>query len=379
MCCEATDALLEFIRRSLNVTGLRNLNAPRRLKLRVPVLKEWLQRHGHGALASTIPDWDPVRKPTGRWKAWEIGYLKPIMDEKAAERQAKRNLLLGDANAAGDIMGGMIQQRTDAAVEGLCGLSNLANAANDPAASPPDDAMDDSEDEPSKAVPAGLAAGVVQVPVSSEARETFSSGEEDDVRANDARDVVVINEPVARALTLAHSMGELLGGLQPSNDAQAQALQAVQRTLTALTAELRMPALGAEWAIKPDAAAAAPAPAASPRALVKTLGPPEAEPQPDPDLEPPIPSSASSSGSSTGCGVEVEEHTGLSQLSATALDELHHEMPNSQESNVSTDAMRHGDVAFLMVGAPPPMGSSTSPNSQPSSQLSATGFAAVCM
>ena len=95
MCCEATDALLEFVRRFLGMTGLRNLNAPRRLKLRVPVLKEWLQRQGQGALASTIPDWDPVRRPTGKWKAWEMTNLKPIMDEKAVERQAKRQLVVG--------------------------------------------------------------------------------------------------------------------------------------------------------------------------------------------------------------------------------------------------------------------------------------------
>ena len=96
MCCEATDALLEFVRRFLGMTGLRNLNAPRRLKLRVPVLKEWLQRQGQGALASTIPDWDPVRRPTGKWKSWEMANLKPIMDEKAVERQAKRALVGGE-------------------------------------------------------------------------------------------------------------------------------------------------------------------------------------------------------------------------------------------------------------------------------------------
>ena len=62
MCCEATDALLEYVRRYLGLTGLRNLNAPRRLKLRVPVLKEWLQRQGHPGLAAGIPDWDPVRR-----------------------------------------------------------------------------------------------------------------------------------------------------------------------------------------------------------------------------------------------------------------------------------------------------------------------------
>ena len=96
MCCEATDALLEYVRRYLRLTGLRNLNAPRRLKLRVPVLKDWLQRQGHAPLAESIPDWDPVRRPTGRWKAWEVQHLKPIMDEKAVERQAKRNLVQGE-------------------------------------------------------------------------------------------------------------------------------------------------------------------------------------------------------------------------------------------------------------------------------------------
>ena len=44
MCCEATDALLEYVRRYLGLSGLRNLNAPRRLKLRVPVLNLGTQR-----------------------------------------------------------------------------------------------------------------------------------------------------------------------------------------------------------------------------------------------------------------------------------------------------------------------------------------------
>ena len=99
MCCEATDALLEYVRRHLQLTGLRNLNAPRRLKLRVPVLKEWLAKQGHLVLSRAIPDWDPVRRPTGRWKSWEMTYLKPIMDEKAVERQAKRALVVGEDRA----------------------------------------------------------------------------------------------------------------------------------------------------------------------------------------------------------------------------------------------------------------------------------------
>ena len=112
MCCEATDALLEFVRRFLGLTGLRNLNAPRRLKLRVPVLKEWLIRQGEEALAAQIPDWDPVRRPTGKWKSWEMANLKPIMDEKAVERQAKRALVVGGGGAAsGDATRERIKQQ----------------------------------------------------------------------------------------------------------------------------------------------------------------------------------------------------------------------------------------------------------------------------
>mgnify|MGYP003310294894 CR=1 FL=1 len=37
---------------------------------------EWLQRQGQAQLAASIPDWDPVRRPTGRWKAWEATHLK---------------------------------------------------------------------------------------------------------------------------------------------------------------------------------------------------------------------------------------------------------------------------------------------------------------
>ena len=120
MCCEATDALLEFVRRYLGLTGLRNLNAPRRLKLRVPVLKEWLQRQGQGQLAASIPDWDPVRRPTGRWKSWEMANLKPIMDEKAVERQAKRQLVGGE-NAKDAIVKHEAANRNEAAAA-LVGL-----------------------------------------------------------------------------------------------------------------------------------------------------------------------------------------------------------------------------------------------------------------
>ena len=133
MCCEATDALLEYVRRHLSLTGLRNLNAPRRLKLRVPVLKEWLQRMGHGALASEIPDWDPIRRPTGRWKSWEIIHLKPIMDEKAIERQAKRKLVSGEA---------LVEDRHAAAIEGLTALQHSQMSSQDD-----DDILQDGDDD----------------------------------------------------------------------------------------------------------------------------------------------------------------------------------------------------------------------------------------
>ncbi len=114
MCCEATDALLEYVRRNLGLNGLRNLNAPRRLKMRVPVLKEWLRCHGATELAMAIPDWDPVRRPTGRWKAWEMTYLKPIMEEKAIERQAKRMLIVEGAGG-GNNEKLLLKMRNDAA------------------------------------------------------------------------------------------------------------------------------------------------------------------------------------------------------------------------------------------------------------------------
>jgi len=143
MCCEATDALLEYVRRYLGLTGLRNLNAPRRLKLRVPVLKEWLQRQGQHALAGSIPDWDPVRRPTGRWKSWEMAHLKPIMDEKAVERQAKRNLVSGEATKLATAREQAHEDNRQEAIDALIGISGpppteLVAIARDPESSPPD-------------------------------------------------------------------------------------------------------------------------------------------------------------------------------------------------------------------------------------------------
>lgn len=137
MCCEATDALLEYVRRYLGLTGLRNLNAPRRLKLRVPVLKEWLQRQGQHALASSIPDWDPVRRPTGRWKAWEMAHLKPIMDEKAVERQAKRNLVSGEATQMARAQEMNESTNRQEAIDALMAVGHSEmSAANAPSAEP---------------------------------------------------------------------------------------------------------------------------------------------------------------------------------------------------------------------------------------------------
>ena len=141
MCCEATDALLEFVRRYLGLTGLRNLNAPRRLKLRVPVLKEWLQRMGQTQLAASIPDWDPVRRPTGRWKSWEMANLKPIMDEKAVERQAKRQLVGGE-NAKDVLVKHETANRNEAAAA-LVGLVKI-----DGGEAEGEDGADGEEDEP---------------------------------------------------------------------------------------------------------------------------------------------------------------------------------------------------------------------------------------
>lgn len=138
MCCEATDALLEYVRRYLGLTGLRNLNAPRRLKLRVPVLKEWLQRQGQHNLAASIPDWDPVRRPTGRWKAWEMQHLKPIMDEKAVERQAKRNLVSGEANQLRQMREQAAEDNKQDAIEALMAV-----------AGPPPGDIASHEEEPS--------------------------------------------------------------------------------------------------------------------------------------------------------------------------------------------------------------------------------------
>ena len=142
MCCEATDALLEYVRRYLGLTGLRNLNAPRRLKLRVPVLKEWLQRQGQHGLATSIPDWDPVRRPTGRWKSWEMAHLKPIMDEKAVERQAKRNLVSGEANQLREMRERVANDNKQDAIDALMAVagapgSEVVAVAHDDVAEPP--------------------------------------------------------------------------------------------------------------------------------------------------------------------------------------------------------------------------------------------------
>jgi hypothetical protein len=130
MCCEATDALLEYVRRYLGLTGLRNLNAPRRLKLRVPVLKEWLQRQGQHALAASIPDWDPVRRPTGSWKAWEVAHLKPIMDEKAVERQAKRSLVTGETNLARQMSAQAAEDNRREAIDALMAVAGPPSAGH---------------------------------------------------------------------------------------------------------------------------------------------------------------------------------------------------------------------------------------------------------
>lgn len=94
---EATDALLEFVRRQLSMPlGLRGLRAPRRLNVRVPILKMWLRARGAAWLAFMIPDWDSGRKPVpGSWKAWEQAHLKPIMVEMFLKREAKRRLVCG--------------------------------------------------------------------------------------------------------------------------------------------------------------------------------------------------------------------------------------------------------------------------------------------
>ena len=238
MCCEATDALLEYIRRSLNLTGLRNLNAPRRLKLRVPVLKEWLLRQGHSQLASSIPDWDPVRKPTGRWKAWEINYLKPIMDEKAAERQAKRNLLAGDTSSAGDIMGGMIQQRHEMAIEGLKALSHGAQQEASSGASAVDVKVGDGVEESQQPL-------LTMQCATSEPNASDSGGEEAPTFQSKRASRLACDaaDAVARALAMAEELGEVLALLEPRSESETSAVQSAVGTLGQLKEDLNNPAL----------------------------------------------------------------------------------------------------------------------------------------
>jgi len=227
MCCEATDALLEYIRRSLGLNGLRGLNAPRRLKLRVPVLKEWLLKQGQKLLSDSIPDWDPVRKPTGRWKAWEIIHLKPIMDEKAVERQAKRSLMAGERDQAGDAMGELIESRHAAALQGLKALKGC------------------TEDTPPSSQGVAVTAVAVMDDTAAAAAGGEGSGEEESVDDVDVPDVDA-REPaeakplnVIRALNLADQMQELLTNLVPEGNGQLLAVQHAQQAADTLRSALQ--------------------------------------------------------------------------------------------------------------------------------------------
>jgi len=228
MCCEATDALLEYIRRSLGLTGLRGLNAPRRLKLRVPVLKEWLLKQGQKLLSDSIPDWDPVRKPTGRWKGWEIIHLKPIMDEKAVERQAKRSLMAGERDQAGDAMGELIESRHAAALQGLKALKGC------------------TEDTPPSSQAVAVIDDTAAAAASSDGTGTGEEESGDDVDVTDVgarkpAEAKPLN--VIRALNLADQMQELLTNLVPEGNEQVLAVQHAQQAANALRSTLQTLAL----------------------------------------------------------------------------------------------------------------------------------------
>lgn len=239
MCCEATDALLEYVRRHLGLTGLRNLNAPRRLKLRVPVLKEWLAKGGHTHLSRAIPDWDPVRRPTGRWKAWEVSYLKPIMDEKAVERQAKRMVMVGAGNANSHLQ---IMERAQAsnvaltdqyaAVAGLTALQSAVGAVESSQASQV------SHEGAMLAMP--MDEGFRIVDDVGAARRTAAAGAS--VPATSA------GEGIRQAQAHALSIQALLSRLEPDNDQQAAPVDAANLALSRLLSALEAPALGGcEW------------------------------------------------------------------------------------------------------------------------------------
>ena len=94
MTVETADALLEWVRRKLGVKALHGLGAtPRRLKARVPHVRAYLTNLGEVALATSFPDWDPVRTARGRWKTWEVLELGPIQVEGRAAREKKRTFL----------------------------------------------------------------------------------------------------------------------------------------------------------------------------------------------------------------------------------------------------------------------------------------------
>mmetsp|Transcript_42785 Transcript_42785/g.112560 ORF Transcript_42785/g.112560 Transcript_42785/m.112560 type:complete len:389 (-) Transcript_42785:279-1445(-) len=384
MCCEATDALLEYIRRSLNLTGLRNLNAPRRLKLRVPVLKEWLQRQGHVELSAHIPDWDPVRKPTGRWKAWEIAYLKPIMDEKAAERQAKRNLLNGDQASAGDIMGGMIRDRHEAAIEGLKALSS--------AAAPGDDATDDEDDSEEENL--RPAASNSQQPIMERMAVSHDETEfnMDCVQDEKLGRRATTNETVTHALGLAISIQSLLASVKPESDAQAMAITAAASAALELQAKLSVPALSVpSWRMIPTAllnadVAAADVPCLGSSALVPlaALRLPPVAAAPASSL-PAHQQSEGTSGQSSLVNI-VEEDAQLSQLTTSALEKIDCASIMITSSQEARDFMSSQQTAESSLSEPPEAASTMAGSGRASqqieddagaSQMSISGFVAA--
>ena len=117
MCCEATDALLEFVRRYLGLTGLRNLNAPR--VCWCASSQGVAAASGPGPVGGVDPGLGPGAPPDWQ-EVVEMANLKPIMDEKAVERQAKRQLVGGE-NAKDAIVKHEAANRNEAAAA-LVGL-----------------------------------------------------------------------------------------------------------------------------------------------------------------------------------------------------------------------------------------------------------------
>lgn len=202
MSPEATDALLEFVRERLGRTMLRGLHAPRRLRLRIPAVKDWLRHQGYPELAEYIADWDSVRTLKGAWKQWETTHLKRIMLKSAKLRSAKRFVLRPDVRDYGSECSTQALETFDAVSEEVGNIT-----------------IDDID-------------GIVV----------------DDIRADLTTDMALDPQsfpPVERAVLLLADVDSSLRALTPVDARQEAALSEAVTAIVALSETLQAPALSA--------------------------------------------------------------------------------------------------------------------------------------